>query len=121
MQKLLTFAAGAAVGFVLGTRSGRQTYEKMRHQSLELWHNPAIQEKVSGATETVKDKAPQVQHKVGELAKKATHHHTDTSSATAPTNGAPLGDAATPAPAAPTPIDAQTTTGVPPTRGESAG
>ncbi|GCE43596.1 YtxH domain-containing protein [Rhodococcus sp. USK10] len=122
MQKVLTFAAGAAVGFVLGTRSGRQTYEKMRHQSLELWHNPAVQEKVSGATETVKDKAPQVQHKVGELAKKATHHHhTDTSSTTAPTNGASLGDAATPAPAAPTPTDAEPTTGVPPTRGESAG
>lgn len=119
MQKVLTFAAGAAVGFVLGTRSGRQTYEKMRHQSLELWHNPTVQEKVSGATETMKDKAPQVQHKVGELAKKATHHHTETSSTTAPTNGASLGDAATPA--APTPPNAEPTTAAPPTRGESAG
>ncbi|MEN0138552.1 MAG: YtxH domain-containing protein [Rhodococcus sp. (in: high G+C Gram-positive bacteria)] len=121
MQKVLTFAAGAAVGFVLGTRSGRQTYEKMRHQSLELWHNPTVQEKVSEATDTVKDKAPQVQHKVGELAKKATHRHADTHSTTAPTNGASLGDAPTPPPAAPTPTDAETTTGVPPTRGESAG
>ncbi|GAF50328.1 hypothetical protein C8E05_5137 [Rhodococcus wratislaviensis] len=91
MQKVLIFAAGAAAGFVLGTRSGRQTYEKMRHQSLELWHNPTVQEKVSEATETVKDKAPQVQHKVGELAKKATHRSTDTS---APTNGVSLEEAA---------------------------
>ena len=121
MQKVLTFAAGAAVGFVLGTRSGRQTYEKMRHQSLELWHNPTVQEKVSEATETVKDKAPQVQHKVGELAKKATHRHTEADSTTAPTNGALLGDAASPAPVAPTPTDAEPTTAAPPTRGESAG
>ena len=91
MQKVMIFAAGAAAGFVLGTRSGRQTYEKMRHQSLELWHNPTVQEKVSEATETVKDKAPQVQHKVGELAKKATHRSTDTS---APTNGVSLEEAA---------------------------
>ncbi|CCW13628.1 hypothetical protein EBESD8_41900 [Rhodococcus aetherivorans] len=29
MMRVLTFAAGAAVGFVLGTRAGRDTYEKM--------------------------------------------------------------------------------------------
>jgi len=91
MQKALIFAAGAAAGFVLGTRSGRQTFEKMRHQSVELWHNPTVQEKVSEATEAVKDKAPQVQHKVGELAKKATHRGTDTNT---PANGVSLGEAA---------------------------
>ncbi|MFC0454620.1 YtxH domain-containing protein [Rhodococcus jostii] len=111
MQKALIFAAGAAVGFVVGTRSGRQTYEKMRHQSVELWHNPTVQQKVSEATETVKDKAPQVQHKVGELAKKVTHHDTGTS---APTNGASLDEAA--APTAPT--VAEPTTVSPPTGGK---
>ncbi|MCQ4120798.1 YtxH domain-containing protein [Rhodococcus tibetensis] len=100
MERALIFVAGAAVGFVLGARSGRQTYEKMREQSLEVWHNPAVQEKVSGATETVKDKAPQVQHKVGELAKKATHRGTDTNSAAAATTGVPRGDATAPTPAA---------------------
>ncbi|MDV7087056.1 YtxH domain-containing protein [Rhodococcus sp. IEGM 248] len=94
MQKVLIFAAGAAAGFVLGTRSGRQSYEKMRHQSLELWHNPTVQEKVSEATEIVKDKAPQVQHKVGELAKKATHRGTDTSATGAPNNGVSLEEGA---------------------------
>ncbi|MFC9833327.1 YtxH domain-containing protein [Rhodococcus sp. NPDC127530] len=113
MQKALIFAAGAAVGFVVGTRSGRQTYEKMRHQSLELWHNPTVQEKVSNATETVKDKAPQVQHKVGELAKKATHHGTDTGSASVPTNGVSLGEATTPTPTATAPA-----TVTPPTDGK---
>ncbi len=63
MEKAWFFAAGAAVGFVLGTRYGRQTYEKMRDQSLEAWHNPTVQEKVGGATETVKDKAPKVRRR----------------------------------------------------------
>ena len=108
------FAAGAAVGFVLGARFGRQTYEKMRDESLEIWHNPTVQEKVGGATETVKDQAPKVQQKVGALAKKVTHHGadgtdgtdgTDTSVTTAPTTGVPLKEAPAPAPAAtePTP------------------
>lgn len=101
MQKALLFATGAAVGFVVGTRAGRRTYEKMRDQSLELWHNPTVQEKVSGATEVVKDKAPQVQHKVGELTKKAAHRGTDTGAA--PATGAPLDDAATPIPASTAP------------------
>jgi hypothetical protein len=38
MVKTLFFASGAAVGFVMGTRAGRQTYEKMRDQSVELLH-----------------------------------------------------------------------------------
>ncbi|MDT2004803.1 YtxH domain-containing protein [Rhodococcus opacus] len=114
MQKALIFAAGAAVGFVVGTRSGRQTYEKMRHQSVELWHNPTVQQKVSEATETVKGKAPQVQHKVGELAKKVTHHDTDSSTTSAPTNGASLDDAAAPT----TPTATEPTTVSPPTGGK---
>ena len=108
MDRAWFFAAGAAVGFVLGARFGRQTYEKMRDQSLEIWHNPTVQDKVGGATETVKDKAPKVQQKVGALAKKVTHHGTDgtdTSATTAPTTGVPLKEAPAPAPAAtePTP------------------
>lgn len=75
---------------------------------LELWHNPTVQEKVSEATETVKDKAPQVQHKVGELAKKATHRGTDTSATGAPTNGVSLEDAAGRTPTAPPTVTSPT-------------
>ncbi|WP_020106594.1 YtxH domain-containing protein [Nocardia sp. 348MFTsu5.1] len=83
MQKTLFFAAGTAVGFVLGTRAGRQTYEKMKNQSAELWHSPTVQEKVSEATETVKAGAPKLQQKVGALAKKATNHGADGAEASA--------------------------------------
>ena len=71
MMRVLTFAAGAAVGFVLGTRAGRDTYEKMRDQSAQLWNKPAVQQKVTEARATVQEKAPQVQEKAGDLAKKA--------------------------------------------------
>lgn len=100
MQKALIFIAGAAAGFVVGTRSGRQTYEKMRDQSLELWHNPTVQDKVSEATETVKEKAPQVQHKVSELAKKASHRSVETGSASATTVGETPDEVSTPTPTA---------------------
>ncbi|WP_241384187.1 YtxH domain-containing protein [Rhodococcus sp. CH91] len=73
MMRALIFAAGAAAGFVAGTRAGRETYDKMRGRSNELWHNPAVQEKVSGAAAVVKEKAPQVQETVGALADKAAH------------------------------------------------
>ncbi|MGX7730562.1 YtxH domain-containing protein [Rhodococcus sp. 2H158] len=93
----MIFAAGTAVGFVLGTRAGRKTYEKMRDQSLGLWHNPTVHEKVSGATHTAKDKVPQVQHRVEALAKKAAHRGSGTDTGTA--TGVPLTEAAASAPA----------------------
>ncbi|AKE90894.1 MULTISPECIES: YtxH domain-containing protein [Rhodococcus] len=107
MVRAVIFAAGTAVGFVLGTRAGRQTYEKMRDQSLGLWHNPAVHEKVSGATQTAKDKVPQVQHRVEALAKKAAHRGSGTGTGTAP--GVPLTEAAASAPAAMEPTVPPTT------------
>ncbi|WP_330154770.1 hypothetical protein [Rhodococcus chondri] len=73
MIKALIFAAGAAAGYVAATRSGTSAYKKVKEQSLDLWQRPAVQDKVSEAAETVKAKAPQVQHQVADLAKKATH------------------------------------------------
>lgn len=73
MMRALIFAAGAAVGFVLGARAGRGTYTQFKDHSLDLWHNPAVQEKVTEAKETVKEKVPAVQEKVGALVKKAGH------------------------------------------------
>ncbi len=44
MGKLVWFAAGAAVGFVFGTRAGRQTYEDMVAGTRKLMEHPAVQE-----------------------------------------------------------------------------
>ncbi|NGP08351.1 YtxH domain-containing protein [Rhodococcus sp. 14C212] len=99
MIRALIFAAGAAAGFVVGARSGRRAYETMKEQSLDVWHHPAVQKKVGGATQTVKDKAPELQRQVAALAKKATHRGPDTGSDTGTAPGIPPTEAVPDAPA----------------------
>ncbi|NKX53331.1 YtxH domain-containing protein [Arthrobacter mobilis] len=54
MMKALTFGAGLAVGYVFGTKAGRQRYEQLKSQVGKFWQDPRTQEKISGAKETVK-------------------------------------------------------------------
>lgn len=71
MKNKLVFAAGMAAGYVLGARAGRASYEQIKVKANELWNNPKVQDKVSGATEAVKAKAPEVQAQATEALKKA--------------------------------------------------
>lgn len=68
----LTFLAGAAVGYVIGTRAGRGRYDEMKQHADALWHDPRVQEKVSTASQTVKEKAPEVGSKIAGVAGQAT-------------------------------------------------
>jgi hypothetical protein len=48
--RLLTFAAGLGVGYLLGTRAGRDKYEQIVEKTRELRAHPAVvraQQKVS--------------------------------------------------------------------------
>ncbi|MDO5711491.1 MAG: YtxH domain-containing protein [Micrococcales bacterium] len=65
------FIAGAAIGYVLGARDGRGRYEQIKSQADSLWHDPRVQEKVSTASATVKEKAPEVQAKLTDAASHA--------------------------------------------------
>lgn len=71
MRTKLIFLAGAAIGYVLGTRDGRGRYEQLKSQADSLWHDPRVQEKVSTAGQAVKDKAPEVQAKLADAAGQA--------------------------------------------------
>ncbi|MET1153935.1 hypothetical protein [Arthrobacter sp.] len=71
MKGKLMFGAGLALGFVLGSKSGRSAYDSLKTKGQELWHNPTVQDKVHEATEAVKDKAPGVAEQLTEAAKKA--------------------------------------------------
>ncbi|MGP4113679.1 hypothetical protein ACTWP5_22560 [Streptomyces sp. 4N509B] len=51
MHKLM-FVAGVAVGYVLGTRAGRERYEQMREQAHRLGANPAFRNTMDTATQT---------------------------------------------------------------------
>ncbi len=42
MRYRLSFIIGLAIGFVLGTRAGRERYEQMREQAQRLGENPAV-------------------------------------------------------------------------------
>lgn len=40
--RILTLAAGVAIGYVLGTRDGRARYEQMKTKAMELWGDPRV-------------------------------------------------------------------------------
>lgn len=69
-MKKIIFFAGVAVGYVLGTRAGRQRYNQIKAGAQKVWNSPAFKDRVDTATDFVKDKAPQVQAAVTEQAKK---------------------------------------------------
>ncbi|GAA2388514.1 YtxH domain-containing protein [Streptomyces glaucosporus] len=42
MRYRLTFVVGMAVGYVLGTRAGRERYEQLRKSARRFMENPAV-------------------------------------------------------------------------------
>ena len=63
MKKLLVLAAGG-VGYVLGTRAGRERYEQIKNTAMKVKNDPRVQEKAHQAADLAKDKAPIVKDKV---------------------------------------------------------
>ena len=59
---------GAAAGYVLGARAGRERYQEIMSKADQLWHDPKVQEKASQAQEYAKQKAPEVRDKAFEAA-----------------------------------------------------
>ncbi|WP_139005501.1 YtxH domain-containing protein [Arthrobacter crystallopoietes] len=87
MLKKIVFVAGVGAGFVLGSRAGRESYEKIKVQAQKLWNDPKVQHKVSEGTEWAKEKAPQLQEKVTEKAKGVLHKNDAGSSSSSGTSG----------------------------------
>jgi hypothetical protein len=71
MKKKLLFGTGMAAGYVLGSRSGRAAYEKIKARAAAIWDSKPVQEKVAAATEVVKEKAPEVSDQLTEAARRA--------------------------------------------------
>ena len=71
MRGKLVFVTGAAIGYVLGARAGRRSYEKIAARASAIWNDEKVQRTVSDAQSFVKEKAPAVQQKVTETAKGA--------------------------------------------------
>lgn len=101
MKNKLLLGVGIAAGYVLGSRSGRAAYDKLKARAASLWDSKPVQDKVTAATEAIKEKAPEVADQLGEAARRAgtvigSAMHHDTASA----NGkAKTSDAGTASPA----------------------
>ncbi|MDJ0315581.1 MULTISPECIES: YtxH domain-containing protein [Arthrobacter] len=57
MKAKLTFLAGLAVGYVVGTRVGRRGYESLKKNAKSVWETDIVQETVTTVEDTVKDQA----------------------------------------------------------------
>jgi len=64
------FLVGLGLGYVLGTRAGRERYEQLRASAEKLWTNPRVQTQVQRAEDYVRGAAPEVVERVETTAKK---------------------------------------------------
>jgi hypothetical protein len=60
MKGKILLLVGVGVGYVLGTRAGREKYDEMKAAALKFWNDPRVQSRVDDAQDFVKDKAPDV-------------------------------------------------------------
>lgn len=76
MRTKAAFLIGGALGYVLGTRAGREQFDKLRTQAQRLWEDPRVQSTVSDveqrATNLVKERGPELREKVTDAMKSAT-------------------------------------------------
>ena len=71
MKSKLLLGLGIAAGYVLGSRSGRAAYDKLKARAASIWDSKPVQDKVAAATEVIKEKAPEVADQLGEAARRA--------------------------------------------------
>ena len=70
MKGKILLVVGLGIGYVLGTRAGREKYEKIKATAAKMWNDPRIAEQRHNAEDFVKDKAPDVAEFLADGAKK---------------------------------------------------
>ncbi|WP_149083758.1 MULTISPECIES: hypothetical protein [Microbacterium] len=60
MKGKIGLVVGLGVGYVLGTRAGRERYEQIKTQWLKVWNTDPVQEQVGKVKDFVGDKAAAV-------------------------------------------------------------
>ncbi|MEE1802712.1 YtxH domain-containing protein [Streptomyces sp. NPDC101062] len=64
MRYRLTFIAGLACGYVLGTRAGRERYEQIKKSARQVSQNPAVRNAAESAAQTGREVAGRAYHSV---------------------------------------------------------
>lgn len=67
-MKKLIFLAGLGIGFVVGARSGRETYDKLEAQARQFAQDPRVQEQADKARTAAQDAAATVKERAPEVA-----------------------------------------------------
>ena len=71
MKGRVALLTGAAIGYVLGTRAGRERYEQIKAGAQRIRSNPTVQAKAAQAQDYAKQQAPVVKQKEAEAASTA--------------------------------------------------
>ncbi|MGW7051257.1 YtxH domain-containing protein [Streptomyces sp. NPDC054887] len=66
MRYRLTFIAGLALGYVLGTRAGRERYEQLKKSARQVAQNPAVRNAAESAAHNGRDFADKAFHTVSD-------------------------------------------------------
>jgi hypothetical protein len=61
-MKKIPLLAAAAVGYVLGTRAGRERYEQIKSGAQRIARDPRVQSATQQATDAAKDKVTDAAH-----------------------------------------------------------
>ncbi|WP_216648789.1 YtxH domain-containing protein [Agromyces agglutinans] len=69
MKGKILFVVGLGVGYVLGTRAGRERYEQIKRGAERLWNQPAVQQGVETVTDFAKTRVGDVGEVVLDKAK----------------------------------------------------
>lgn len=85
MKGKILLVVGLGVGYVLGTRAGRERYEELKAAVQRFWRDPRVQRRVDEAEDFVKDKAPEVAEFLADGAKKVVGAVAGTKSSTSDT------------------------------------
>jgi hypothetical protein len=83
MKGKLAVLAGVGVGYVLGTKAGRERYEQIRGGARRLWQDPRVAEKRHQAAHTAMDQAVAAKDAVAEKVTERMHHDDATDSVSA--------------------------------------
>ncbi|MCU1514760.1 MAG: YtxH protein [Microbacteriaceae bacterium] len=70
MPGKLMLLIGVGVGYIIGVRTGRAGYEKIKKQATDAWNSPRVQKTVSDVGDFAKDKFPTATEKVTDVVDK---------------------------------------------------
>ncbi|MFD0314853.1 YtxH domain-containing protein [Streptomyces flavalbus] len=66
MRYRLTFVVGLALGYVLGTRAGRERYEQLKKSARQISQNPAVRNSAETAAQQGRQFAGKAYHVVSD-------------------------------------------------------